>query len=283
MASSPPSRALSPPGPHLSLPKKRPSVNIPGNQPALKRRKPSTASLSAHPLRQTSFPPADRFDPRAYSPDTQGSQVAYSPTSRRSESLDVDDEINSVVSARTTNTIGGKTRAKKTAKTGRVGRPPKSATRDGTASIVDGDTTSSRNNKAGTSTHAGQDGNEPTNDDEEEGDDDDANEEGGGTQMEGGIKLTRAAVDQDKANKATFQLMMEKMNPRHAEQLGLWNSIHLNKNTVRKLTNQTLSQSVPASVVNAIAAYTKLFAGEIIDRAREVQGEWVAAAEKLPT
>lgn len=284
MASSPPGgRALSPPGPHLSLPKKRPSIQLPTNQPANKRRKPSTASSSAHPLRQTSFPPPDRFGNRAYSPDTQGSQVAYSPTSRRSESLDVDDEITSVVSGRNSTATKTAGRPKKSQKTGRVGRPPKASTRDGTASIIDGDTTSSRNaTKPGTSTHAGADGNEAA-DDEEDDNDDDGGEEGTGTQMEGGVRLTKAAVDQDKANKATFQLTLEKMNPEAATQFGMFQSVHLNKNTVRRLTNQTLSQSVPASVVNAIAAYTKLFAGEIVDRARQVQKEWTAAAEKLPT
>jgi len=283
MASSPPGRALSPPGPHLSLPKKRPSVQLPPNQPSHKRRKPSTASSSAHPLRQTSFPPPDGYDSRAYSPDTQGSQVAYSPTSRRSESLDVDDEITSITSGRNPSKKGSRSK-----KPGKVGRPPKekSSVRDGTGSLIDGEGASARNLKPGTSTHGGQDANDAADGgDDEEGDDEDGGDDAGagGTQMEGGMKLTRAAVEQDKANKATFQLMMEKMNPAHADQFGVWNSVHLNKNIVRKLTNQTLSQSVPQTVVNAIAAYTKLFAGEIVDRAREVQKEWVAAAEKLPT
>ncbi|KAL1302908.1 hypothetical protein AAFC00_003233 [Neodothiora populina] len=285
MASSPPGRALSPPSanPQFPMSKKRASVQLPTNQPSHKRRKPSTASLSAHPLRQTSFPPPDRFGGRAYSPDTQGSQVAYSPISRRSESLDIDDEITSVVSGRnnTSVTSSKKERAKKGTKTGRVGRPPKASTRDGTSSIIDGDTAPLRN-KAAASAHGAQNANDAA-DDEEEADDDDAGEDGAGPEMEGGVRLTKAAAEQDKANKATFQLTMDKMYPPNAEQFGVWNSVHLSKPTVRRLTNQTLSQSVPASVVNAIAAYSKLFAGEIVDRAREVQKEWVAAAEKLPT
>ncbi len=40
----------------LTLPKKRPSIGAPAGSTA-KRRKPSTASTSTHPLRQTSFPP----------------------------------------------------------------------------------------------------------------------------------------------------------------------------------------------------------------------------------
>ncbi|KAJ9637139.1 hypothetical protein H2199_007425 [Coniosporium tulheliwenetii] len=50
------------------------------------------------------------------------------------------------------------------------------------------------------------------------------------------------------------------------------------KETVRKITNQTLSQSVPPSVITTINGYTKLFIGELIDRARRVQEEWTVAA-----
>jgi transcription initiation factor TFIID subunit 11 len=271
MASSPPGSATSPPptGPQLSLPKKRPSITIPTQAPAYKRRKPSNAGSSTHPLRQTSFPPADGPG-REYSPDTQASQAAYSPVSRRSDSLDIDDEINSVVSGRTsTTTANKKDRPNKGKKVGKVGRPPKN--RGDTASLIDGDA-----GRKGTST------NTPTNDD---GPGDDANsedEEDGGDDvntLEGG-KLTKAAMDAEKERKAMFSTHI---HPAHAEIYETWNRIHLKKEVVRRLANQTLSQSVPASVVTTINSYTKVFVGEIVDRAREVQKEWLAAAEKLPT
>lgn len=47
-----------------------------------------------------------------------------------------------------------------------------------------------------------------------------------------------------------------------------------------------MSQSVPAMVSTAVKAVTKLFAGEIIESARQVQAEFVQAGEKqsdLPT
>ena len=64
---SPPYRspATSPPYPsHTSLPnpKKRPSVNVPPYAPSLKRQKRGSihsSASSAHPLRQTSFPPEE--------------------------------------------------------------------------------------------------------------------------------------------------------------------------------------------------------------------------------
>lgn len=47
--------------------------------------------------------------------------------------------------------------------------------------------------------------------------------------------------------------------------------------------NQTLSQSVPQSVITTVNGYTKIFIGELIDRARDVQDEWLAASLTLPT
>jgi transcription initiation factor TFIID subunit 11 len=271
MASSPPGSATSPPptGPQLSLPKKRPSITIPNQAPAYKRRKPSNAGSSTHPLRQTSFPPPDGPG-REYSPDTQASQAAYSPISRRSDSLDIDDEINSVVSGRTNNTTHNKKdRAPKGKKVGKVGRPPKN--RGDTASLIDGDGT-----RKGTST------NTPNNEDAPNDDGNSEDEEDGGDDvntLEGG-KLTKAAMDAEKERKAMFSTHI---HPAHAEIYETWNRIHLKKEVVRRLANQTLSQSVPASVVTTINSYTKVFVGEIVDRAREVQKEWLAAAEKLPT
>lgn len=50
--------------------------------------------------------------------------------------------------------------------------------------------------------------------------------------------------------------------------------------------NATVSQSVPQMVSTAVKAVAKLFVGEIVESARTVQGEWIAAGEKqseMPT
>ena len=46
------------------------------------------------------------------------------------------------------------------------------------------------------------------------------------------------------------------------------------------MVNQTLSQSVPEPVVKTVNGFTKIFIGEIIERAREVQAQWAAAAAR---
>lgn len=72
-------------------------------------------------------------------------------------------------------------------------------------------------------------------------------------------------------------MLIQSFNPQQAERYDTWRRVRLKKETVRKITNQTLSQSVPASVVTTINGYTKIFIGEIIDRARDVQLEWMVA------
>jgi len=49
------------------------------------------------------------------------------------------------------------------------------------------------------------------------------------------------------------------------------------------ITNQTLSQSVPPSVVTTINAFTKIFMGTLIESARDVQKQWSEAEHGIPT
>jgi transcription initiation factor TFIID subunit 11 len=51
----------------------------------------------------------------------------------------------------------------------------------------------------------------------------------------------------------------------------------LNKTQLKRIVNQTVSQSVTALPLIAIGAYSKFFVGEIVTRALDVQKEWVIA------
>ena len=51
-------------------------------------------------------------------------------------------------------------------------------------------------------------------------------------------------------------------------------------NKPNQVVNATVSQSVPQMVATAVKAVAKLFAGEIIEGARNVQAEWILAGEK---
>ncbi|PBP20167.1 histone-fold-containing protein [Diplocarpon rosae] len=58
-----------------------------------------------------------------------------------------------------------------------------------------------------------------------------------------------------------------------------WRSSKLSDATVRRIVNQTLSQSVPPNVILAVKAAAKIFAGEIIEGARKVQSQWIKSTE----
>lgn len=54
--------------------------------------------------------------------------------------------------------------------------------------------------------------------------------------------------------------------------------VKLRKETVRRIVNQTLSQSVPPSIVTGIIGYTKVYMGLLVERARDVQEQNTAVA-----
>lgn len=251
----------------MSLSLKRPALALPSTSNPAKRRKPSVASVnSAHPLRQTSFPPPDQH--------AGLSRPQYSPASGADEELDVDDEITSAVGS-----TAGQSRATKGKHKGKSNKTARSVTAGGRS--VTGDTStvvSGQGRRRPTSTLGGreQDGEEGNSDESDENDDDDGGF--GGTGLSG--KLSRATLEKQKEERAAF---LDALPEEHLARYDLWNRIVLKKEVVRRLTNQTLSQSVPSNVVMTVNAYTKVFAGEIVDRARQVQREWVAAARELPT
>lgn len=75
---------------------------------------------------------------------------------------------------------------------------------------------------------------------------------------------------------------MEYMTPLQQERYSTYRRIKLKKETVRKLVNQTLSQSVPQPVIIAVTSYAKSFLGELIDRALTVRDEYQAVKTHRP-
>jgi transcription initiation factor TFIID subunit 11 len=77
-------------------------------------------------------------------------------------------------------------------------------------------------------------------------------------------------------------MLEEFMTPSQADRYATYRRIRLKRETVRKLVNQTLSQSVPQPVIIAVTSYSKTFIGELIDRALTIRDEWAAVATHLP-
>lgn len=74
--------------------------------------------------------------------------------------------------------------------------------------------------------------------------------------------------------------MVDAFNPIQSERYDLFKRAKLRKESLRRIVNHALSQSVPASVVTSVNGFTKVFAGEMIEKARTVQAEWADAHDQ---
>lgn len=70
---------------------------------------------------------------------------------------------------------------------------------------------------------------------------------------------------------------MSTFTPRQEHRHLMYKRSTLNKTQLKRIVNQTVSQSVTALPLIAIGAYSKFFVGEIVTRALDVQKEWAAA------
>lgn len=76
------------------------------------------------------------------------------------------------------------------------------------------------------------------------------------------------------------RLLVDAFSPLQSERYDLFKRAKLRKETLRRIVNHALSQSVPASVVTTMNGFTKVFAGEIIEKARTVQMQWADAHDE---
>jgi transcription initiation factor TFIID subunit 11 len=181
-----------------------------------------------------------------------------------------DSEITSAISGMTGNAGGDGNGAGKKRKRGEKrarGRPPKNGATGGD----DARSATGTLKGAGSTTGKGKAAEEA--EEEEEEDEEDA--AGGRALVDENALLME---ETDRRGKEFLVHMPEWQLDRH----GTWKRSKLKKETVKTLVNQTLSQSVPANVVQVVQAYTKMFSGLIIEGARDVQAEWAAVAEKRP-
>ncbi|POR33748.1 Transcription initiation factor TFIID subunit 11 [Tolypocladium paradoxum] len=239
--------AMSPPNPSpAQLPNKKRSSALDVNAPPVKRRKPSNLSQSS-----TQAHPLRQtsFPPEVRSP--------YA----RSPSVDATSIVSgSAVSGTTTSGAPKKKRGRKS----KHAKGDESAER--TPSLVGG--------KAPT-TVSGQGA-----DKEGEDDEDDEKEE---MALEDVVARTQEQKQEEIRLRA---MLVEAFDSEQYNRYELWRAAKLSDAVVKRVVNATVSQSVPQMVSTAVKAVAKLFAGEIIESARNVQGEWVIAGEKqseLPT
>ncbi|KAK0638622.1 hTAFII28-like protein conserved region-domain-containing protein [Cercophora newfieldiana] len=219
--------------------------------PALKRRKASTMSVtsgagSAHPLRQTSFPP-DEFG-------------IGTPTDARSPSVDLDSM--SFVSGSQVSMAAAPVKKKR----GRKSKAEKALQREQTPSVAGGKAPSA---VGGVSDAGGRGGKSGAGAGGEDGDGDD---EGPTEVAATGTTMTKEQKEEEHRARG---MLINAFSPEQFDRFENWRAANFSKAGVRRLVNATISQSVTENVVIGMRAVAKVYIGDIIEAARRVQMEWV--------
>ncbi|KAJ6618010.1 hTAFII28-like protein conserved region-domain-containing protein [Mycena sp. CBHHK59/15] len=96
---------------------------------------------------------------------------------------------------------------------------------------------------------------------------------------EGDDELLPAMADDDYSAQLSWQsqskdnlkVLMENLSPQQYDRFEAYRRHALPKQAVRKLIQQTLGQQVSAPVAQIVAGFSKVFVGEIVEKARAVQ------------
>lgn len=251
MASSPPTPSPT----SLSNPKKRPSIGLHAltTQPDPKRQK-----VLPHPLRQSSYP-----DPAA-----SGFYTSKTPNSARSETGSM---ANSLVSG----SVASASKSKRPR-----GRPRKSTQLNGEDVEASQPASSSlrataMDAKSQISARSGAPGND-------EGEDQDADDDEDDDVVDAlplNAQETQRRTDEINREKARERRLLEALDKDQQDRYDIYTRTKFAKSALRKIVNQTVSQSVTMNPLVAINIYSKHFAGEIIVKACEVQKEWARARD----
>ncbi|KAI5924181.1 histone-fold-containing protein [Camillea tinctor] len=259
------SPAGSPPYPsHSQLPSKKrgsSTADLQVQPPSLKRRKASIMSIasagSAHPLRQTSFPP-DESQARG-----------FSPSYRRSPSIDA----SSFVSGSQVSSVPLKKKRGRKSKAERANEAAAEAAamRDGTPSVVGGRAATVISTASGN--YAGKDG------------DGDGTKDGEG---DGQFEIpenmasrsearTKEQIDEEKELVA---LLKSRMDDQQFDRYEVWHRATLKNADVKRHINSVTSQSCPTNVHQMMQVVCKMYLGDIVEAARDIQQEWIDLGEK---
>ncbi|EFY89843.1 transcription initiation factor TFIID subunit 11 [Metarhizium acridum] len=232
---------------------------------------PSPAQLPAKKRSSTldiNAPPIKRRKPSNLSQSSAPAhplrQTSFPPEARSPYARSPSVDATSIVSGSAVSTTASGTAKKKR---GRKSKNAKGEEVEGTPSLAGG--------KAPTNV-SGQGGDKEA----EEDDDDDEN-------GEMALEDSGARTQEQKQEEIRLRAMLvEAFDSEQYNRYELWRAAKLSDAVVKRVVNATVSQSVPQMVSTAVKAVAKLFAGEIIEAARNVQGEWISAGEKqtdLPT
>lgn len=240
--SSPPPSAGSPTGSSFPMPQKRPSLSS-GPGGSAKQRKTSFASTaSTHPLRQTSFPPQSALSPTV-SPSRQGS---FSP---------------SVASSRGGGGGGGRKKGKRGAR----------AASQATDAGGDGEAVSREEREYDEAQARAASADQSARNEEEENDESDGGDGDENILEAGGLSKEKNELKEREEN-----MLLQFLKGDQNDRMVLFKRVRLKRETVRRIVNQTLSQSALPAVITSVNGFLKVFAGDLVETARQVQTERIA-------
>lgn len=112
------------------------------------------------------------------------------------------------------------------------------------------------------------------------GEDVEEDDEGDLDGMLGSAQDQARREEEEKREAQRVDRLVSTFTPDQEQRYNLWRATKLNRSQLRRIVNQTVSQSVASNPLLAISIYAKFFVGEIIERAREVQIQWAQAYEQ---
>jgi len=116
--------------------------------------------------------------------------------------------------------------------------------------------------------------------DELDGEDDDDDDGEGAIDS---IEVEPHSVATEQLEKRNLDLLMDAFTPKQKELYEQYRRVKLPIAAVRKLINHTLSQSVVKPISISVQGAAKMFVGELIERARQVQNEQMVLRDRFPT
>jgi transcription initiation factor TFIID subunit 11 len=106
--------------------------------------------------------------------------------------------------------------------------------------------------------------NPPENDYEEEEEDDDV-------EMFGSLNQSAKESGNAELEIQKMKLLLANFNDEQMSRYEAFRRANINRSAVKKLSNSVLNQSITANVAVALSGMSKVFVGEIVEKAREVQ------------
>ncbi len=79
-----------------------------------------------------------------------------------------------------------------------------------------------------------------------------------------------------------LRLLLENFDQQQQERYETFRRANLNKANIKKIANQALGHSITPNVAIAIGGFSKIFVGELVERARRVQAQWSESGPLTP-